>query len=76
MSQNMITRPAVGGVAVSAGTPFTACRALNVTTEGAATVTFADGTSATVLLTKGYNPISITNVASAGLTAAGIVALY
>jgi len=76
MSSNMVVRSAVGAVVVTAGTPFSPCRCLNVTTAGAATVTFADGTTASIYLIQGYNPISVTNVSAAGLAAAGIVALY
>ena len=70
------TSPARKGVAVVADTPFAPCRALNVTTAGVATVTWADGGTATIYLTQGYNPVAITNVASSGLGAATIVALY
>lgn len=36
MSSNMVVRSAVGAVVVTAGTPFSPCRCLNVTTAGAA----------------------------------------
>lgn len=68
--------PATKGVAVLADVAFDCCRALNVTTAGAATVTWADGGTSAIYLTQGYNPIAVTLVASAGLGAATIVALY
>jgi hypothetical protein len=45
-------------------------------TGGAAACTFQDGSTATLVLIAGYNPISVTNIASGGLAAADLVALY
>lgn len=70
------TYSATGAAAIVAGTPFTSCRAVLAGTGGAATCTFKDGSVVTVALIAGYNPIQITNVASAGLAAADLVALY
>lgn len=67
---------AVRGSAVTADAAFELCRALNVTTAGAATVTWNDGSTSTVYLIQGYNPICVKLVASSGLAASGIVALY
>ncbi len=70
------THSAEHGAAIVAGTPFPPCRAVLAGTGGAATVTFRSGSTATVVLTAGYNPISITNVSASGLTAANLTALY
>lgn len=67
---------ATGARAITPGTPFSVCRAVLAGTGGAATCTFQDGSSATVTLIAGYNPISITNIAAAGLAAEDLVALY
>lgn len=64
-------------VAIVAGTPFAPCRGILCGTAGAATVTCESGDVAALIpLQQGYNPISITNVAAAGLTASNLWALY
>ncbi len=69
--------PAVSVVAVTPGSAFQVCRALLVGTAGAATITCADSTVATLIpLQAGYNPIACTNVSATGLTASNIWALY
>jgi hypothetical protein len=67
---------ATGAIAITPGTAFNVCRAVLAGTGGAAACTFQDGSVATVTLIAGYNPISITNVAAAGLAAEDLVALY
>jgi hypothetical protein len=78
MTQQPINRDvhsATGVKAITPGTPFAACRAVLAGTGGTAECTFIDGSSATLTLIAGYNPISITNIASGG-TADDLVALY
>jgi hypothetical protein len=67
---------ATKGVAITPGTPFTLCRAVNVETAGHGTVTWADATTSPYYFTQGSNALAITNVAASGLTAATLVALY
>lgn len=63
-------------VAVTPGTPFTLCRALNVGLPGMATLTYENTTTGAVYLTQGWNPIACTNVSASGLDAALISACY
>ncbi len=66
-------------VAVTASdtTVFAATRGLLVGTAGAATVKTVEGSTATTIpLQAGFNPISVTQVFSTGLTAANIWRLY
>lgn len=72
------TAPIQKGVAVTPAdaTRFAACRCLNVTTAGAATLVWPDGTTSAWYLTAGYNPVTVVGVYSTGLTAATIVAGY
>lgn len=67
---------ATGAAAITPDTPFSVCRAVLAGTGGAATCTFQDTSVATLVLIAGYNPISITNIASSGLAADDLVALY
>lgn len=70
------TFSATGAKVITPDTPFNACRAVLAGTGGAATCTFVDGSTAVCTLIAGYNPIQLTNVASADLAAADLVALY
>jgi hypothetical protein len=72
---NTATHTATGARAITKGTPFPVCRAVLAGTGGVATCTFQDGSIADLTLVAGYNPISITNIANTGSTAA-LVALY
>lgn len=78
MTQSIKTQiyPGTGGKVITPDTPFNLCRAVNCATAGLATVTFQDGSVAPVYLVQGWNPCSITNVASADLAAADLVAIY
>ena len=70
---------ATSGFAITAGsTTFAPTKAIEATTAaGTAAVTFADGTTATIYLILGVSkPVSVTNVASSGTTATGIVGYY
>lgn len=67
---------ATGAQAITPGTAFPVCRAVLAGTGGAAACTFQDGSTATLVLVAGYNPISVTNIASGGLAASDLVALY
>lgn len=76
-----LPRGEVGGaqliIPIVADAAFRSCRGVLVGTAGAATVTDAGGNVRTLIpLQAGYNPISIQLVASAGLTAANMWALY
>lgn len=65
------------GKAITPGTPFRACAGVNCyTTAGVGTVTWLDGTTSSFYFQLGNNACQITNVASGGLTASGLTALY
>ena len=70
---------AVGVQAITPDTPLTTpSRGLYVGTGGTATITFADGRTATFVgLIAGLEyPFSIINVSASGLTAGSLVATY
>lgn len=72
-----ISAPATKAVAIVADTPFDCCRAIWCGSAGAATITCADGTIATLFpLQVGLNPVGATLVASAGIVASNLWALY
>lgn len=70
---------AIGVVPIAAGTPLkTPSRGFYVGGAGNATVTFADGSTATLtgLLPGILYPFSVINVSASGLTASNLVATY
>jgi len=79
MAQSPVNRninTAVAGVAITPGTPFDPCTAVNCAVAGASTVTWLDGSTSSVYFVQGSaNPFQITNIAAGG-DSSGFVALY
>lgn len=74
---NALQAPSAKAVKITADVSFACCRALWCGAAGAATITCASGDVATLFpLQAGLNPIGATLVASAGLVASDIWALY
>jgi len=69
------THTAEKGVAITPGTPFSPCRAVNCGSAGASTVTWPDGSTSSYYFVLGTNILSITNIASGG-AGSDFVALY
>lgn len=76
INNGKLNSPSVGRD-ITPGTPFKACAGVNCyTTAGVGTVTWLDGSTSSFYFTLGNNACQITNVASGGLTASGLTALY
>jgi hypothetical protein len=62
---------------ITPDTQFAACKGVYCTTQGLATIADAAGTQILQFpMQSGYNPISITEVSSAGQNYQGMFALY
>lgn len=76
INKREVNSPGIGR-AITPGTPFKACIGVNCyTTAGVGTVTWLDGSTSSYYFQLGNNDLQITNVASGGLAAAGLTALY